>query len=72
MPSFTLGHYSEVCCQLLNNYFGAIVSQVGAYLLRRGHRPLFEIPTATGLPMSEVGYKSDLQITKNLKTLDLL
>ena len=54
MPTFALGHFSQLCCQLLSHYFGEVVAQVGLYLFRRGNRPMFEIPGATGLSMIEV------------------
>jgi hypothetical protein len=54
MSSFTLGHFSQVCSQLLNHYYGEIVGQVGSYLLRRGNRMLTDIRTATGLSIREV------------------
>ncbi|XP_057374771.1 DNA-directed RNA polymerase III subunit RPC3-like [Daphnia carinata] len=66
MPPFTLGHFSQVCCQLLNHYFGEIVGQVGAYLLRRGHRPLFDIPCATGLSIAEVMKALAVMVQHNL------
>lgn len=55
MYTYALSHYSEVCIQLLNQYFGDAVGKVGAYLLRRGRRPMFELASATGLSMREVG-----------------
>lgn len=54
MLPVVLGHYSLVCIELLKTYFGEVVKQVGSYLIRRGHRPLFEIPNATNLSIKEV------------------
>ena len=49
-----LGQFSQVCHELLAQSFGEIVGKIGAYLLRRGNRPLKDIVTSTGLNESEV------------------
>lgn len=54
MQPYILSHFSQVCIHLLNHYFGEAVGKVGSYLLRRGNRPMFEIPDVTGLHLREV------------------
>nr|CAG4646999.1 EOG090X04YD [Megafenestra aurita]SVE92351.1 EOG090X04YD [Megafenestra aurita] len=66
MLPVVLGHYSLVCIELLKTYFGEVVKQVGSYLIRRGHRPLFEIPNATNLSIKEVKKALAVLIQHNL------
>lgn len=49
-----LGQLSQVCHELLIQFFGEIVGEVGAYLLRRGKRPLRDIVASTSLKENEV------------------
>lgn len=66
MYTYALSHYSEVCIQLLNQYFGDAVGKVGAYLLRRGRRPMFELSDATGLPIRKVGLVPNVSQIKQM------
>jgi len=54
MLSCNLGQFSQVCHELLTQFFGEIVGKVGAYLLRRGKQPLRDIVASTSLKENEV------------------
>jgi len=63
-----LGQFSQVCHELLAQSFGEIVGKIGAYLLRRGNRPLKDIVTSTGLNESEVKRAIAILIQHNFVT----
>ena len=53
---------SQVCIELLKVYFGPVVSQIGAILLKRGNRSFYEISVASGLSMNEVKFNIKLPL----------